>query len=150
VQLAKWKGAYVIGTASARNPGLLRELGADEVIDYTGTRFETAAHGVDVVLDAVGGDTLERSFEVVRPGGTLTSITAHPSQERAAERGIRAALVVVRPEAAQLTELARLVDEGRVRPLVETVLPLADARTAHELSATEHTRGKIVLRVREG
>jgi NADPH:quinone reductase-like Zn-dependent oxidoreductase len=148
VQLAKWKGAYVIGTASARNAGLLRELGVDQIIDYAGTPFEAAVRQVDVVLDTVGGDTLEHSFDVVRPGGIVTSITAHPSQERAAALGIRAGSVLVRPEATQLAELARLIDDGHVRPVVETVLPLADARTAHELSAGGHTRGKIVLRVR--
>lgn len=147
VQLARWKGARVIGTASARNLDLVRELGAGEVIDYTAAPFESVAPQVDVVLDNVGGETLDRSFPVVRPGGVLITIAGHPSQERAAEHGIRAERVVVRPHSGQLAEMARLIDAGELKILVDTVLPLSEARAAHELSESRRARGKIVLQV---
>lgn len=148
-QLARWRGARVIGTASGRNAGLLRELGVDQIIDYTAGPFEDAVAPVDLVLDTVGGETLERSFAAVRPGGQLISIVAEPSAELARERGIAARRILVEPNAAQLSEIAGLIDAGALRPLVETVLPLAEARTAQELSESGRTRGKIVLQVRE-
>ncbi|MCA1852727.1 MAG: NADP-dependent oxidoreductase [Beggiatoa sp.] len=147
VQLAKWKGAYVIGTASKHNHELVRNLGADETIDYQTTRFEDGVHDVDVVFDTIGGDTQKRSWKVLKKDGILVSILGPPSAEEAAAHGVRQAAVFVQPSAVQLTELAKLVDSGRLRPIVETVLPLSEARHAHELSQTGHTRGKIVLRV---
>jgi NADPH:quinone reductase-like Zn-dependent oxidoreductase len=147
VQLAKWKGAHVIGTASERNQSLLRELGVDEPIDYHKTRFDDVVHDVDVVLDTIGGDTQHRSWGVLKKGGILVSILSPPSQEEAAKHGARPGYVFVQPNSAELTEIAKLVDAGKVKPVVETVLPLAEARRAQELSQTRHTRGKIVLKV---
>jgi NADPH:quinone reductase-like Zn-dependent oxidoreductase len=147
VQLAKWKGAYVFGTASGRNQSLLRELGADEPIDYENTRFEDLVHDVDVVFDTIGGDTQERSWNVLKKGGFLVSLVAPPSAEEAAKNGVRQAFIFMTPNGAELTEIARIVDSGKLKPVVETVLPLPDARRAHELSQTGHTRGKIVLGV---
>lgn len=149
VQLAKWKGARVIGTASGANHDLVRELGADEVIDYTTTRFEQAVRDVDVVFDTVGGDTLARSWGVLKRGGFLVGVVEPPDQATAAAHGVRSAHVFIQPDKAKLTKLAELIDAGVVRPQVSTVLPLAEARRAHELSQTGHTRGKIVLRVAE-
>lgn len=148
VQLAKWKGAYVIGTASAQNHDFLRDLGVDEVIDYKAVRFEEAVHDVDIVLDTVGGETETRSWQVLKKDGILVSIVSPPSEEEAAAHGVRQAYVFMQPRLALLQELARLVDEGRLRCVVETVLPLSEARRAHELSQAGHTRGKIVLKVR--
>lgn len=147
VQLAKWKGAHVIGTASKRNQALVRELGADETIDYQTTRFEDLVDEVDVVFDTIGGDTQKRSWKVLKKGGILVSILNPPSAEEAVAHGVRQASVFVQPSAAQLTELATLVDSGKLKPIVETVLPLSEARRAHELSQTGHTRGKIVLKI---
>lgn len=147
VQLAKWKGARVIGTASAHNHAFVRELGADEMIDYRTTRFERAAQNVDVVLDTMAGDIQQRSWSVLKPGGILVSILSPPSKEEATAHGARPGYVFVQPNAAELTELAGLVDAGKLRTMVETVLPLADARRAQELSRSGHARGKIVLRV---
>lgn len=147
VQLAKWKGAYVIGTASARNHELLRELGADELIDYNTTRFEEAVKDVDVVLDSMAGETRERSWQVLKKGGILVTILGQPSVEKAKAHGVRTAGVFVQPNQGQLQELANLADTGEVRPIIDTVLPLAEAAKAHEMNATLHTRGKIVLRV---
>jgi len=147
VQLAKAKGVYVIGTASARNAEFVRELGVDEFIDYQATQFETVVHDVDVVLDTIGGDTQVRSFGVLRKDGFLVSIVEPPSEELAAQHGVRSKMVGVLPNGSQLSEIAALIDSGKVKPFVETVLPLSEARQAHEMSQSGRTRGKIVLQV---
>jgi NADPH:quinone reductase-like Zn-dependent oxidoreductase len=147
VQLAKWKGAYVIGTASRRNHELLRHLGADELIDYQATPFEDAVGDVDVVLDTMAGEVQRRSWKVLKRGGILVSILGPPSAEEAAAHGVRGKPVFVRPNAGQLAEIAALVDAGTLTVVVETILPLAEARRAQELSQAGHVRGKIVLRV---
>jgi NADPH:quinone reductase-like Zn-dependent oxidoreductase len=147
VQLAKWKGAHVIGTASARNQAFLRELGVDEPIDYEKAKFEDVVRDVDVVFDTIGGDTQQRSWKVLKKGGILVSIISQPSEKEAAKHGVRLGYVFVQPNAAELAEIAKLVDSGKVKPVVETVLPLSEARRAQELSETGHTRGKIVLKV---
>lgn len=147
VQLAKWKGAYVYGTASARNQGFLRELGVDEPIDYQKTRFDDVVHAVDVVLDTIGGETRERSWKTLRRGGILVSIVSEPEGHEAELYGVRCGYVFVSPSTVQLEQIANLVDFGKIKPLTETVLPLTDARRAHELSQSGHARGKIVLSV---
>ena len=147
VQLAKSKGAHVIGTASSQNHDLLRELGADETIDYTTQRFEDAAREVDVVLDTIAGETQDRSWQVLKKGGTLVSILKRPSPEKAAAHEARGGYVFVQPNAAELAEIATLIDSGKLRPVVETVLPLSEARRAQELNQAAHTRGKIVLQL---
>ncbi len=147
VQLAKIKGARVIGTASQKNHEYLRGLGADQVIDYNTTKFEDVVHDVDVVLDTITHDTADRSYGVIRKGGTYVSILMPPSQEKAAAHGIHAAHVFVQPNIGQLNEIAKLVDSGKLKVNIEKVFPLSEARAAQELNATRHTRGKIVLRV---
>jgi NADPH:quinone reductase-like Zn-dependent oxidoreductase len=147
VQLAKWKGAHVIGTASRRNQAFLQELGVDEPIDYEKARFEDVVHDVDVVLDTLGGDTQNRSWKVLKKGGILVSIVAPPSADEAAKHGVRSAFFSAHPSSSQLSEIAKLVDAGRLKSVVETVLPLSDARRAHELNETGHARGKTVLKV---
>jgi NADPH:quinone reductase-like Zn-dependent oxidoreductase len=148
VQLAKWKGAYVVGTASEHNHDFLRDLGADEIIDYTKTRFEDAVHDTDMVFDTIGGDTRKRSWQVLKKGGILVSIISPPSVEEANIHGVLQSFVFVQPNVAELTEIAELVDFGKLRAVVETVLSLEDARRAQEMSQSGHTRGKIVLKVR--
>jgi NADPH:quinone reductase-like Zn-dependent oxidoreductase len=147
VQLAKWKGAHVIGTASGDHLALIKRLGADEVIDYTKQRFDEVAHNMDVVFDTIGGDTLERSWQVLRPGGCLVTIVAAIPEGVAEQHGVRAAGIVSRADGKQLAQIAALIDAQRLQPIVSTVLPLSAARKAHELSETHHTQGKIVLRV---
>lgn len=147
VQLAKAKGAKVIGTCSEKNVAFLRDLGADRVVDYEKERFEDAVHDVDVVLDTVGADTLERSFAVVKTGGAIVSIVDRPNEAAAKERSVRASVILVKPDAEELGKIAALVDAGKVRPIVSEVLPLSEARRAQEASATGHTRGKIVLEI---
>ena len=147
VQFAKWKGAHVIGTASAKNEAFLRELGTDEVVDYEKTRFDDVVEGVEVVFDTIGGDTQERSWRVLNKGGILISIVQPPAAELAAKYGVRAEMLGMQPNSAQLAEIAKLVDSGHVKLFVERVLPLSEARQAHELSEKGHVRGKIVLKV---
>jgi NADPH:quinone reductase-like Zn-dependent oxidoreductase len=147
VQLAKWKGAHVIGTASERNHAFLKELGADEVIDYQTTRFEDVVHDVDMVLDTMGGETQARSWRVLKKGGLLVSIVGPASAKEAAAHGARAGSVFVQPNGAQLRELADLADSGKLRVVLDAVMPLADVARAHEMNQTLHTRGKIVLQV---
>ena len=147
VQLAKWKGARVIGTASGRNQSFIMELGVDEAIDYQKTRFEDVIHVVDVVFDTIGGDVQQRSWRVLKKGGILVSIVSPPSPEEAAKNKVHPCYLFVQPNSAELAEIARLVDAGKVKIFVETVLPLSEARRAQELSETGHTRGKIVLEV---
>lgn len=145
VQLAKALGAHVIATASTANQDLLRQLGADEVIDYTKERFEQRVHDVDVVMDAVGGDTLTRSLEVVRRGGFVVSLVEAPDKTALEQRGLRGVRASVEPNPAQLAQMAALVEAGKLRPEVSLVLPLEQVAQAHAQIVTHHTRGKIVL-----
>ena len=145
VQLARWRGARVIATASTSNVGFVRELGADEVIDYTRVRFEEAARGVDVVLDTVGGETLARSWQVLGPGGRLVTIAA--ASEATTDPRVRGAFFIVRADRAQLAEVATLVDSGSLRPVVAKVLPLAEGAAAYSSRSRGSTRGKMVLRI---
>ena len=147
VQLAKARGANVIATASAVNTGLVAELGADQFIDYTRTRFEEVVKEVDVVFDTLGGDIQERSWQVLKPGGILVSVVSPPSKETAAERGLRRAFVFIHADGQQLSAIARLIDEGKMKPVIHTILPLDEARQAHAISQGGHARGKIVLHV---
>ncbi|MFE9844596.1 NADP-dependent oxidoreductase [Streptomyces goshikiensis] len=146
VQIAKARGAYVIGTASAGKHELLRELGADEVIDYREQDFTEAVSDVDVVLDALGGETAERSLKVLRPGGHLVSLPG-PDSVPAEAGAVNASWVLVEPDLAGLREIAALADQGLLKPLVDTVLPLAEAAKAHEIGERGRTTGKIVLTV---
>ena len=145
VQLGKWKGARVIGTASARNADFLRGLGVDQVIDYTHERFEDAARAVDVVLDTQGDETQQRSFAVLKPGGMLVSIAETPDQSLAREYRVRTARIRVRPSGEQMAEIAQLFESGNLRVEVARTFPLTEAAAAHLLSEEGHTRGKIVL-----
>jgi NADPH:quinone reductase-like Zn-dependent oxidoreductase len=149
VQFARWKGAHAIGTASSGNAQFLRSIGADEVIDYRAQSFEDAVHNADVVLDTVGGDTFERSWGVLRPGGFLVTTVAEVPDGAAKAHGVRAAHMVSQADGRELARIAALIDEGRIKPLVTTVLPLSEARRAQEMSEGRHTRGKIVLLVAE-
>ncbi|MFG2619315.1 NADP-dependent oxidoreductase [Streptomyces sp. NPDC048507] len=146
VQIAKARGAYVIGTASAAKHGLLRELGADEVLDYRTTDFEDAVSDVDVVLDAVGGDYGRRSLAVLKPGGHLVTLPG-PDGLPADPRGVHASWVLVEPDLGGLREIAALADQGLLKPLIDTVLPLEQAAKAHEIGERGRTTGKIVLTV---
>ena len=144
VQLAKAHGAHVTGMASTRNEAYVRQLGADDFIDYTRQPFEQVAQAMDVVFDTVGGDTVARAARSVRAGGVLVTAVAFP--DAATQRpGIRVQRVQCRPDAAELARIRDLAEAGRLIPNVATTLPLADVRQALDLSASGRTRGKIVL-----
>lgn len=150
VQLAHRAGAEVYGTAGTANQGFVMELGAAGAIDYTKEDLSEAAkrhcaEGFDLVLDGVGGETLEASYELVRPGGRLACIVDAPEPERAKARGIHAHFLFVEPEAEQLRTLARMVDEKTLRTHVQKIYALSDAAQAHDEIEAGHVRGKLVL-----
>ena len=145
VQLARWRGAHVIATASAANLDFVRRLGAQEVIDYRAARFEDVARAVDVVFDGVGGETLERSWPVLAKNGRL--VTVATASAGAAEARVREAFLLVRADGAQLAQLAALIDAGELRVFAEAVFPLAQARQAYARARQGGMRGKIALRV---
>jgi NADPH:quinone reductase-like Zn-dependent oxidoreductase len=147
VQIAKARGARVIATASTANQDLLKQLGTDVAIDYTKTRFEDVAKDVDAVLDPVGKETLARSYGVVRKGGIVMSLVARPDPVEIEKRGIRGAAISVHPDAEDLAKIARLIDSGKIKPVVTEVLPLSEAIAAQRQAETHHTRGKLVLRI---
>lgn len=147
VQFAHWKGARVLATASASQAEFVRSLGADEVIDYRSTPFESVARGVDLVLDLVGGETRKRSFAVLKASGRLIS-AVEPLSEDAAQHIVHAAVFHMQPSTQGLVRLAELLDVGMIRTVVTHTYPLAQAREAWRQIMAGHTRGKIVLEVR--
>jgi NADPH:quinone reductase-like Zn-dependent oxidoreductase len=147
VQFAKHVGARVIATGSAHNRDFVLGLGADEFVDYTSQDVSEVVSGVDVAFDTVGGDTTQSLVSTVREGGVLVTIANAPPEQAASERGVRAELLVMSPSSEQLARIAGLVADGEVRIEIAHVLPLSEARQAHVLSESGHTRGKIVLTV---
>jgi len=147
VQLAKWKGAQVIGTASTANLDFVRELGADTVVDYTTTPVESVIQDVDLVLDGVGGETLISSLAATRRGGTLISIAGLPPQEEALARGVRAAFIRNQYSRELLQTLTRLIDDGRLKVTAGKTFSLNEVQLAHEYSRGGHGRGRIVLQI---
>src|SRR6476660_8851400 len=147
VQRAKWKVFFFIDTATTKNQDLLRKLGVDEPIDYTQQRFEDIARKIDIVLDTLGGDTQERSWSVLKKGGNLVSLVEPPPEEKAKKLGVRAAILGAQPNGAQLAEIAKIIEAGKLAPVIDRILPLSEVRRAHELNQSGHTHGKIVLRV---
>ena len=146
VQLAKWKGAHVIATASSANAEFVRSLGADMVIDYRAARFEEVAPEVDAVIDTVGGELVARSLGVIRPGGIFVTIAARVDPEAGQARGIRVTSSRS-ADTGKLREISQLLQSGQLRPVVGKIFPLEQARQAQELSETGHGRGRIVLRM---
>jgi NADPH:quinone reductase-like Zn-dependent oxidoreductase len=149
VQVAKWKGAKVIAVASGKHEALLRDLGADQFIDYTKTSPETAVKDLDLVIDAVDGSNMERFLNVIRPGGALFLVNplGFSSQDKAAARSITVSSTQVRSNGAQLEEAGRLVDDGTFRVVIDSTFPLAEAPAAHERASRGGIQGKIVLTV---
>jgi NADPH:quinone reductase-like Zn-dependent oxidoreductase len=147
VQLARWAGAHVIGTASSANHDFLYRLGAHQVIDYQAARFEEAADKVDMVLDLLSGETRERSWPLLSKHGILVStLPPEPSPEVLKKYQVRGATMLVKPNSLELGEIAQLIEAGKLRPEV-TTYSLAEAGRVHGLSQTGHTRGKLVLLV---
>jgi NADPH:quinone reductase-like Zn-dependent oxidoreductase len=147
VQLAHWKAARVLATASAANADYLRSLGADEVIDYHTTPFETVAKEVDLVLDLVGGETQTRSFGVLKAGGWLVSTVQPPSEAEAERHHVQALMMRGQPSTEQLVQLGKLLDAGTLRTVVTKTYPLSQAREVWVERLSGHARGKVVLEV---
>ena len=150
VQIAKARGAHVIGTASAGKHDFLREIGVDEAIDYRETDFTEAVKDVDVVLDTIGGDTSTNSLRVLRPGGIVVSILPvgpKDFDEEAERLGVRALRMLVDASHSGLKAITELVEAGKLRPAIAGTFPLADAAEAHRLGDTGRTTGKLVLTV---
>jgi NADPH:quinone reductase-like Zn-dependent oxidoreductase len=143
VQIAKWKGANVIGTVSPGGKELAESLGADELIDYTSQPFESATAPVDVVFDTVGGETLQRAPKAVKPGGRLVTIAGRPEERN----DIKVYSFLVRPDASHLKEIATLMAAGHLKCVVAKAFPLSEVQAAHEMGEAGHLRGKIVLEV---
>lgn len=152
VQIAKARGAHVIGTASAAKHDLLRDLGADELVDYRTTDFAADLRDVDIVVDTIGGDYLARSLHTLRPGGSLVTLPS-PDEDAVAAlaaaeaAGFRAGFMLVEPDHTALEAITGLIEDGRLRVLVDSVFPLVAAAKAHELGESGRTTGKIVLDV---
>jgi NADPH:quinone reductase-like Zn-dependent oxidoreductase len=149
VQIAKARGAKVIATASTANQDLLKQLGADLAIDYTKTKFEDVAKDVDVVFDPVGRDTLARSYAITKKGGIITTIVARPDQTQLDQYGIRGASVWSHPDGSELAEITKLIEAGKIKPIVSQVFPLTDAVKAAQQAETHHTRGKLIIMIAE-
>jgi NADPH:quinone reductase-like Zn-dependent oxidoreductase len=147
IQFAKAKGATVCTTVSAEDERFVRSLGADEVVDYKSERFEEKLHDVDLVFDLVAGDTQERSWAVLKDGGTLISTLAKPSEARAREHQARAAHYAVHSDGEELTEIGTLIDSGKVKPHIDATYPLERAAEAQRRIEGQHIQGKVVLQV---
>src|SRR5947208_2512567 len=147
IQIAKARGAKVIATASTANQNVLKQLGVDQPIDYTTTKFQNVVKDVDVVLNCVRADTLLASYGIVKKGGVIVSITGDPDPAECEKHALRCSGVMAHPDANVLAELRKLIEANKITPIVSQTFPLADAAKAHQQIETRHTRGKIVLRV---
>lgn len=147
IQLAKWKGAHVVGTASESNKAFLKNLGADEVIDYHQKNFLNELKKFDLVFDLIGGEIQNKLLEVLKPGGTLVSTVGIVNKELIDNKELKGIQYMARSNRDQLTQISKLVDEEIIKPVVEVVFPLKDAKKAQEISEQRHTRGKIILQI---
>ncbi|MBI1276887.1 MAG: zinc-binding dehydrogenase [Anaerolineaceae bacterium] len=149
VQLATWKGAYVIGTGSTNNVDFLKELGVDQVVDYSTTRFEDVVEPVDMVLNCIGNpEMINRSLSVIKAGGRFVSIAGGADQTEAQKRQVKATSILVRPVESHLNEIANLIEQEKLKMVVTKVFDLKDMDKAHAFAESrELRRGKIVLRV---
>ncbi len=146
VQFARWKGAHVIGAASAGNLEFVRSLGAESAIDYNAAPFETVVHDLDAVVDTVGGNIPERSLKVLRPNGIFVTVAARPAEDAGKAQGVRA-VNAGRTSPETLHQISELLESQKIMPVVGKVFPLSEARQAQELSQTGHGRGRIILRI---
>jgi NADPH:quinone reductase-like Zn-dependent oxidoreductase len=149
IPIAKIRGAKVFATASTANQDFLKQLGADMAIDYKTQKFEEIAKDVDVVLDGVGGETLARSYPIVKRGGFLVSLVGRIDQAQLDKHGIRGVSLEAESNGDQLAQIGRLIDEKKIKVVVSQTFPLADAAKAQTKAETGHARGKIVLKVRD-
>jgi len=149
IPFAKIRGAKVFATASTANQDFLKQLGADVAIDYKTQKFEDIAKDVDVVIDAVGGETLARSYPIVKKGGIIVSLSDNVDKAQLDKYGIRGTSLVVQNNGDELVQIGKLIDQGKIKVIVSDTFPLADANKAQAKADLGHTRGKIVLKVAE-
>ena len=149
IPIAKTRGARVFATASTANQDFLKQLGAEVTIDYKTQKFEDIAKDVDVVVDGVGGETLKRSYPIVKKGGMVVSLVGRVDQAELDKYGIRGVSLEAEYKGDELAEIGKLIDAKKIKVVVSETLPLADAARALEKAATGHARGKIVLKVRD-
>ncbi len=147
VQFAKWKGAYVTGTTSENNIDLVKQLGADDVIDYKNEKFEEQLKNMDLVLDTIGGETQKRSLQVIKNGGRLITTVKPETKNEAQGKNIHVEGYITQSYPGQLEEIAQLIDETKIKPVISKVFLLEEAADAHRLIEQGHTVGKIVLKV---
>ncbi|PFJ99129.1 NADPH:quinone reductase, partial [Bacillus cereus] len=144
IQIAKSFGAFVATTASSKNEEFLKSLGADLIIDYKNEKFEELLSDYNIVLDTIGGEVQEKSFQIIKSGGVLVSIVHEPFHE---VKGIRSGFLWLKPSGKQLEELTSLIQDGKIKPIISKVVPFSEqgVRESHILSESQHTRGKIVI-----
>jgi NADPH:quinone reductase-like Zn-dependent oxidoreductase len=147
VQIAKWKGGRIVATAAAADAPYLKSLGVEQVIDYQSERFEDRAGNPDIVIDLIGGETLNRSYGIVKKGGIIVTTVQQADQAKASQAGVRAVNILMKRDGAELAQIAQLVDQGIVKPRIDKVLSIDDAKRAHDLNESGKSRGKIVLKV---
>ena len=149
IQLAKSKGCRVATTCSTNHVDFLKSLGADHVVDYTKSDFSIELHGYDIVFDTVGGETYRKSFKVLnQQQGVMISILQQPDHELAESTGVRTGYLFMQPNGEHLAQIGKLLESGKIKPVVGGVLPLADVRKAHDMSQSRHVLGKIILQVK--
>ncbi|MFF2014503.1 NADP-dependent oxidoreductase [Paenibacillus sp. NPDC058177] len=151
IQLAKWTGAYVIGTASSRNHDFVRQLGADEVIDYTAVDFTEVVHAVDVVIDGVGGEVENMSFKVLKEGGKLISLINRAITRNASRSDVEARFALIQPHASDFAQIEEWVREHKLKVHINGVVPLSQTGVAeaHRKSESRHINGKLVIQIKE-
>jgi len=151
IQIAKAKGAKVIATGSAKNQDVIKQLGADHVIDYKTTKLTDVLSDVDIVFDTVGGEAQEESLDVLKPGGVLVSIVQPANEEKAKQKNIKTGVVFMQPDGEELAQIADLMKNGELKPLIGEILPFSeeDLRKAHEISESNHAKGKIVIEIKK-
>ncbi|MFT4864757.1 MAG: NADPH:quinone reductase-like Zn-dependent oxidoreductase [Ilumatobacter sp.] len=148
IQIAKHAGAWVAATASAKNKDLVESLGADQFIDYSNERFEEVIEKFDVVFDMLGDETLKRSFDAVKPGGTIVSIKGDAPDGLAAERSVAFHSFFMEPDGEQLAEIATLITNGTIHPVLDRTFPLDDVVAAYDYARSGSSNGKVAVVVR--
>lgn len=148
VQIASWARLIVSATCSAAKKDLVKSLGASEVFDYGQTPIETLSHDFDFVIDCVGGETLSKSFKLLKGGGKLVSVARPPTSDEKAQRpDVHGSFFIVEPDGEELAQIAQLCDAGKLQSVLQTTMSLEEGPKAFEMLADGHTKGKIVLTV---
>ena len=148
IQIAKHFGAFVATTTSGKNASLVKELGADLTIDYTSQNFEDALFDYDLVIDTIGGETLARSFKILKKGGTMVSVKSQDNDNLAEKYGVHFEWFFMSPDGKMLSELAKLISQGTVKTVIDSIFRMNQAAEAFDRLATGRAKGKIVIAVK--